>query len=100
MEKVMNVPVEKFAADARILVSDAEELLKATASQTGERVTAARARLEAALAGARHTIAVGARHAAQVTDRYVHENPWKSVGITAAVSAGVGLLVGMLIGRR
>ena len=37
-----------------------------------------------------------AKAAAKATDGYVHENPWKSVGI----AAGVGLLLGMLIGRR
>jgi ElaB/YqjD/DUF883 family membrane-anchored ribosome-binding protein len=33
---------------------------------------------------------------ARATDDYVHEHPWKSIG----VAAGVGLLVGLLIGRR
>ena len=96
----MNAPTEKLAADIRILVSDVEELLKATASQTGERVVAARARLQSALIDAKETVAMNTRQAAQATDRYVHENPWKSVGITASVSAGIGLLAGLLIGRR
>jgi ElaB/YqjD/DUF883 family membrane-anchored ribosome-binding protein len=34
--------------------------------------------------------------AAQATDDYVHEKPWHAVGI----AAGVGLVVGLLIGRR
>jgi ElaB/YqjD/DUF883 family membrane-anchored ribosome-binding protein len=34
--------------------------------------------------------------AAKVTDEYVHENPWKAIGVTAAL----GLIVGMLIARR
>ena len=37
-----------------------------------------------------------AKSAAKAADGYVHENPWKSIG----VAAGVGLLIGMLIGRR
>jgi ElaB/YqjD/DUF883 family membrane-anchored ribosome-binding protein len=36
-----------------------------------------------------------AKQAAKATDDYVHENPWKAVGI----GAGVGLIVGMLISR-
>jgi len=36
------------------------------------------------------------RAAAKATDAYVHESPWTAVGI----AAGVGLLVGVLIGRR
>jgi len=31
-----------------------------------------------------------------MTDEYVHEHPWRSVG----VAAGVGLIIGLLIGRR
>ena len=96
----MNAPAEKIITDAKVLVADVEELLKATASQTGERVAAARARLQVALIDAKDTIALNARHAAQATDSYVHEHPWKSVGVTAGVAAGIGLLVGLLIGRR
>jgi ElaB/YqjD/DUF883 family membrane-anchored ribosome-binding protein len=36
------------------------------------------------------------RAAARTTDEYVHVHPWKAVG----VAAGVGLVVGLLIGRR
>lgn len=96
----MNAPTEKIAHDARILASDVEELLKATLAQTGDKVTAARARIQTALVEAKDTLAVSTRHAAEATDRYVHENPWKSVGLTAGVSAGIGLLIGLLLGRR
>jgi ElaB/YqjD/DUF883 family membrane-anchored ribosome-binding protein len=34
--------------------------------------------------------------AAKATDDYVHENPWRSVGLAASV----GVVVGLLIGRR
>ena len=37
-----------------------------------------------------------ARDAARDTDRYVRDNPWQSIGI----AAGVGLLLGLLLGRR
>ena len=33
---------------------------------------------------------------ARATDDYVNENPWQAVGI----AAGVGLLLGIIIGRR
>ena len=39
---------------------------------------------------------VKAKAAAEATDNYVHENPWQAVGI----AAGVGLVIGLLIGRR
>lgn len=96
----MNAPVEKIVGDTKVLVQDVEALLKATAAHTNEQISAARARVQVALTHAQDTVTVRARQAAQATDRYVHENPWKSVGITAGVSAGIGLLVGLLIGRR
>ncbi len=96
----MNAPTERLATDTKVLVADIEELLKATAAQTGEKVAAARARVQVALVDARDTVALRTRETAQATDRYVRENPWQSVGITAGISAGVGLLVGLLIGRR
>ena len=42
------------------------------------------------------SIAVKAKEAARATDEYVHEHPWQAIG----TAAGVGLLVGLLIGRR
>jgi len=36
------------------------------------------------------------KYAAQTTDDYVRENPWKSVGL----AAGLGLIVGLLLRRR
>lgn len=93
---------EKLMQDLRVVVADAEELLRATAGQAGEKVSAARERiqenLEAAkerLAAAQETVVIRTKQAAKATDEYVHENPWKAVGI----AAGAGLIVGMLISR-
>ena len=36
------------------------------------------------------------KQAATVADDFVHDHPWKSMGI----AAGVGLILGLLIGRR
>jgi ElaB/YqjD/DUF883 family membrane-anchored ribosome-binding protein len=36
------------------------------------------------------------KQAARVTDEYVHDHPWRAV----AVAAGIGLIIGLLIGRR
>jgi ElaB/YqjD/DUF883 family membrane-anchored ribosome-binding protein len=96
----MNAPTEKLVTDTKVLVSDIEELLKATAAQTGDKVAAARARMQGALVDARDTVTVRTKEAAQATDRYVRENPWQSVGATAGIAVGVGLLIGLLIGRR
>jgi ElaB/YqjD/DUF883 family membrane-anchored ribosome-binding protein len=97
------VTAEKLAADLRLVVADAEELLRATASQAGETVAAARARVQDSLDSAKASLgplgeeaAEQARAAAHATDDYVREHPWQAVGI--AVLAGVAL--GLLISRR
>jgi ElaB/YqjD/DUF883 family membrane-anchored ribosome-binding protein len=101
----MNTEVtkDKLAADLRVVIQDTEELLKATASQAGDKVIAARAKIQESLDGAKDKLArlgeVGvdkAKEAATATDNFVHEHPWKAVGIGAAV----GVIVGMLISRR
>jgi ElaB/YqjD/DUF883 family membrane-anchored ribosome-binding protein len=84
-------------------VADAESLLKATAGQSGEAVAAMRAKVGESLAVAKVKLTEveqlaleKAKAAAAATDEYVHEHPWHAVG----VAAGVGLVIGLLIGRR
>lgn len=96
------VSQEKLMQDFRVVVSDAEELLRATAGVAGEKVSVARERIQenlavakARLANAEEALIAKTKEAARVTDEYVHDNPWKAVGIGAAV----GVIVGMLIGR-
>jgi ElaB/YqjD/DUF883 family membrane-anchored ribosome-binding protein len=97
------VSKEKLVADLRTVVTDAEELLRLTASQAGEKVGELRVRMQENLVSARHKLADAevalkekSREVARATDDYVHEHPWTSI----SVAAGVGLLVGLLIGRR
>jgi ElaB/YqjD/DUF883 family membrane-anchored ribosome-binding protein len=94
---------DKLMADFRAVILDAEELLHATANQAGEKVSAARGRVQESLRTAKQelqdaeTAAVDkARVAAHATDAYVHQHPWQTAGIAAAV----GVVIGMLIGRR
>jgi ElaB/YqjD/DUF883 family membrane-anchored ribosome-binding protein len=93
---------EKLMQDFRLVVADAEDLLRATAGQAGEKVAAARERIQENLATAKARLTeaesamIGeAKLAAKATDEYVHDNPWKAIG----VAASVGVIVGMLIGR-
>jgi len=94
---------EKLARDFRAVVADTEELLKATVNQTGEKVTAVRARVEESLAASKQqltelerSISDKTKAAVRATDDMVRDHPWQSVGIAAAI----GLLVGMLTTRR
>jgi ElaB/YqjD/DUF883 family membrane-anchored ribosome-binding protein len=100
------VPVsskDKLVTDLKAVVSDAEEILKNTADIAGEKVASARQKIEARLKDARlrledaEAILVDkTRACARATDDFVHEEPWKAVG----VAAFVGLTLGILIGRR
>ena len=98
-----HVSKEKLVADLKVVVADAEELLRATASQAGEKVSAARERIQASLATAKVKLTDAERAlleksklAAKAADEYVRENPWQAVGVAAAV----GLVLGVLISRR
>lgn len=103
MSKVEAVNKDKLVADLKVVIADAEELLRATAGQAGDKVDALRGKIQDNLAKARETLAntqaaviEKAKVAGHATDEYVHDHPWKSVGI----AAGVGLVIGLLIGRR
>jgi len=103
MTEMTDVSKEKLITDFKVVVADAEELLKATASQAGDKAADLRAKIQNRLADAKLRIADAeaalvekAKLAGRAADDYVHDNPWRSVGI----AAGIGLVIGLLIGRR
>ena len=94
---------DKLMADLRVVVTDAEELLRLTAGDVGESTAGLSERLQQRLADAKHSLLTlqasateKAKAAGHATDDYVHDHPWRAV----AVGAGVGLVIGLLIGRR
>ena len=103
METSYEISKEHLINDFKVAVTDAEALLKATLNTGGEKVAEIRAKAEESLGiakarmmDAQTEMLAKTKEAAKVTDAYVHENPWRSV----VVAAGVGLLVGILIGRN
>jgi ElaB/YqjD/DUF883 family membrane-anchored ribosome-binding protein len=97
------VTKEQLISDFKVVIADAEALIKATANQGGEAVVHLRAKAEESLAVAKvklneaqAALLEKGKIAAQATDDYVHEKPWHAVGI----AAGLGLVVGLLISRR
>ncbi|HJV86443.1 MAG TPA: DUF883 family protein [Noviherbaspirillum sp.] len=87
----------------KTLVKDAQELFREASHTTGEKAEELRARglvmLDTAMEKAQEVQAAAiekGKAAAHTTDEFVHDHPWKAVGI----AAGVGLIVGMLISRR
>jgi ElaB/YqjD/DUF883 family membrane-anchored ribosome-binding protein len=103
MSNGTDVSREKLASDLKVVVADAEELLRATAGQMGEKAVVARERIQESLRVAKDKLSRAeeividkSKAAARATDDYVHDHPWGAVGIAAAV----GLVIGMLISRR
>ena len=89
--------------DMKTLMQEAQELFREATSATGDRAEELRDKglilLDAAMEKAQELQGVAlekGKKAARATDEFVHENPWKAV----AISAGIGLLIGMLISRR
>ena len=86
--------------DLHTLVADAEKMMgEAVSERTGEAMAALRQRYEAAQEklgvlydGARERVVAGAK----CTDTAIRENPYQAL----AIAAGVGLVAGILLGRR
>lgn len=89
--------------DAKGLIADATEKLRAFADVAGDKMGGvyddvriklrdAKERVEDAQA----IVVDKTKDAARATDDFVHEQPWKAVGI----AAGIGLILGLLVGRR
>ena len=97
------VTTDKLMADLKTLAADMEQLLKATASQTGERVALVRAKAEASLQAAKIRVAdlqqvaiAKTQVAGRATDAYVRANPWQVL----AIGAFAGLVFGLMLGGR
>lgn len=99
----MDMTTDKLMQDLRAVVGNAEELLKATADQSGEQITRIRTRVEDSLRVARarmkditHAAEAQALDAAREVNTQVQDHPWTAVG----VAAGIGLVAGILLARK
>ncbi len=89
--------------DIKSVVGDADELLKEVANSTAAGVAVARTKMGAKfgeaksrLDDARITALTKAKGAAEATNVYVRDNPWKALGVATAA----GLIIGVLLRRR
>jgi len=96
-------PRERLVDDLKMVIKDAEDLLRGTRQQAGEGYQAARGRLESTTGNARtglssleENLPETAREAMETADQYVQSHPWQAVGAGALA----GLIVGLLVGRR
>lgn len=94
---------DRMAHHLRTLADEAEALLKATARASDEKVADTRERLRGEVMHLRERLAdleaqAGSqlKSAAHRTDEAVHAHPYTAMGAAAAI----GLLTGLLIGRR
>ncbi|WP_332848478.1 DUF883 family protein [Massilia sp. S19_KUP03_FR1] len=93
---------DQLMRDLKNVVSDAETWLRGS-NLTGDDLKAAKAKFERTLVNAKdgivrmeEAVVEKTKATAKATDVYVQENPWKAIGISAAI----GVLVGALISRR
>jgi ElaB/YqjD/DUF883 family membrane-anchored ribosome-binding protein len=98
-EPTFDALVDEF----RALVGSMEDVFSAAADSSGEKLTELKGQAEANLMKAKATLGDMERRAARKTrviaahsDDYVHQSPWTAIGIAATV----GLLLGVLIGRK
>jgi len=103
MTRTLSEQKDRLMNDLRIVIADAEDLLRSTAGEVGGQSAEMRSRLLTRLSEARRdlaelqrTVLTKAREAGTATDGFVREHPWKAVG----AASGVALLVGMLLARR
>lgn len=94
---------ERLVNDVKLLMRDAEELLKATAGEAGEKLKEVRSRVAKAVESAKETCedlqeatVKNVKKGAKAVDETVRDHPYESIGI----AFGVGLLIGVLVSRR
>ena len=94
---------DRLLDDLRLVIKDAEYLLRSTGQQVDEGYRVARARIESTLSDAKsglstleEQVTTSARDAYETTEQYVQQNPWQAVGVGALA----GLIVGLYLGRR
>ena len=103
MTELTTVNKDKLMSDLRLVISDAEELLRLTVDQVGEGAVSVRNRVQDRLDQAKADLlqlqeaaVIKAKAAGHAADDFVQDNPWRAVGI----AAGVGLVLGLLVSRR
>lgn len=99
----LNAGIDNVQTDIKTLVKDAQSLLTAAASLTGDKAEEMRSRgmhlLDQAMGKGKEyqgQAVVRGKELAHTADVYVKDNPWRTV----AAAASVGLLVGVILGRK
>jgi len=88
----MERATDKLAHDLRAVMTNAEELLRATAGAPSAEIEKLRERAEESLRVARESL----KEAGIELEEQVRRHPWAALGI----AAGIGLLLGTLLSRK
>src|SRR5512140_1543524 len=98
---------KKLLADFNSVMREADELLQLVTEEGGDRANALRGKVERNLNAAKQklldledAVMEKTKATAHATDEYVHDNPWQTVAIAAALCAAIGAVIGMQLGRR
>ncbi len=94
---------DKLIEDFHSVIADTEELMKSVSSDSEGKASALREKIGQNLNLAKEylqdfegTVVDKSKVAARITDEYVHENAWRTIGI----AVGIGLIIGLLIRER
>ncbi len=93
------VTKEKLMNDLKAVARDAEELVKATTGDWGEKAKVAREKLAEALETAKETgrkMQDKALAGAKATDQCIRDHPYETIGVAFTL----GLVLGLLIKRK
>ena len=86
-------------SELQALIEESDKLLKSSASLVGEEAETLRAQIALKLQQALDSVSSvrdRTKPAVEATENYIGGHPWQTV----AISAGFGLVVGLLLGRR
>jgi ElaB/YqjD/DUF883 family membrane-anchored ribosome-binding protein len=101
--KIMTTPTDDLMKDFGLLLTEVETLLQRAGTAAGAPADALQAEVNSKLLTAKQRLlelegpaADAAKAVKRATEDYVHQNPWQSIGIAAAL----GFLAGILLTRR
>ena len=88
------------SSEVQNLIADVEDLIERVGEAADPEVRRLRTKVASAVTSAKRSLAAGAeqvqqqaRDAFEASDRYVHSQPWKAIGIAALAGVAVGFLV-------